>query len=139
MENDVAQITVDLLNNNWNSDNVVKPTIGISEDIKRLDLADGDGILVYETGPKLREKGDIFYSTHDFNSFVSIDIRTVTSRAQLYALLTEVDRIQVLKRKDPHTEWHTLYPVRSAPFTNKHTMLWREVVDWRFVARKVSL
>jgi len=79
MEHDVVQITVDLLNDNWNAANVDKPTIGISEDIKRLDLNNKDGILVYETGPKLREKGNLFYSVEDLNSFVSIDIRLSTS------------------------------------------------------------
>ena len=139
MEHDVVQITVDLLNDNWNAANVDKPTIGISEDIKRLDLNNKDGIIVYETGPKLREKGNLFYSVEDLNSFVSIDIRTVKNRTRLYDLITEVDRIRILKRNDPHTDWHTIYHLRSTPFTNKHTLLWREVVEWRFVRRKVSL
>ena len=140
MEEDTVSIATSLLDTNWNSDNCVKPQIiAPIEQYKRIDLSDGDAILLYDTGPSMRAKGDIFYEHEDFDSFVSIDIRTVASKTRLNALWTEVNRIRVLKRKDPHTDWQTLYHLRRTPLINKNVGLFRYVVDWRFVARKVSI
>jgi hypothetical protein len=140
MEEDVVSITVSLLDTNWNASNCVKPQIiAPIEQYKQVDLADGDVILIYDTGPSMRAKGDILYSTEDFDSFVSIDIRTVASKSRLNALWTEVNRIRVLKRKDPHTDWHSIHHLRRTPLINKSVGLFRYVVDWRFVARKVAL
>ena len=140
MNEDVVSIAVDLLDTTWNADNCVKPQIiAPIEQYKRVDLVEGDAILVYDTGPSMRAKGSIFYDHEDFNSFVSIDIRTVASKTRLNALWTECNRIRVLKRKDPHADWHTLYHLRRTPLINKSVGLFRYVLDWRFVARKVSL
>lgn len=140
MEEDIVSITVALLSGNWDASNVVKPQIiAPIEQYKRVDLADGDAILIYDTGPSMRTKGSIFYDHEDFDSFVSIDIRTVASKTKLNSLWTEVNRIRVLKRKAPHADWHSLYHLRRTPLINKSVGLFRYVVDWRFVARKVSL
>ena len=140
MNEDVVGITVALLEDNWNSSNIVKPgIIAAIEDHKRLDLGNKDAIVVYDTGPSLRERGDIFYETEDFNSFVSIDIRTVVDKTRLEALWTEVNRIRVLKRKAPHADWQTLYQIGRIPRIDKSVGLWRYIVEWRYLARKVLL
>ena len=140
MNEDVVNITVDLLDSNWDAGNITKPgIISAIEDHKRLDLGDKDAIVVYDTGPAMRDKGDIFYATEDFNSFVSIDIRTVDSKARLESLWTEVNRIRVLKRKAPHADWQTLYHQGRIPRIDKSVGLWRYIVEWRYLARKVLL
>lgn len=140
MDEDVVGITVSMLNANWDAGNVTKPTvIAAIEEYKRVDLANTDAILIYDTGPAMRERGDIFYETEDFNSFVSIDVRTVLNKARLEALWTEINRIRVLNRKAPHADWQTLYHVRRTAYINKSVGLWRYVVDWRYLSRKVLL
>lgn len=140
MNEDVVGITVALLEDNWNALNVTTPgVIAAIENHKRLDLGNKDAIVVYDTGPTMRERGDISYASEDFNSFVSIDIRTVVDKTRLEALWTEVNRIRVLKRKDPHTDWQTLYHMGRTPRIDKSVGLWRYVVDWRYLSRKVLL
>ena len=140
MNEDVVNITVDILDANWNSSNIVKPgIIAAIEDHKRLDLGNKDAIVIYDTGPAIRERGDIFYETEDFNSFVSIDIRTVIDKTRLEALWTEVNRIRVLKRKAPHADWQTIYQIGRVPRIDKSVGLWRYIVEWRYLARKVLL
>lgn len=140
MNEDVVGITVALLEDNWNSSNITKPgIIAAIEDHKRLDLGNKDAIVVYDTGPAMRERGDIFYETEDFNSFVSIDIRTVVDKTRLEALWTEVNRIRVLKRKAPYDDWQTLYHIGRISRIDKSVGLWRYIVEWRYLARKVLL
>ena len=137
---DVVSITVDLLIDNWNSSNVARPgIISAIENYKRVELANSDAILVYDTGPAMRERGDIFYDTEDYNSFVSIDIRTTVDKTRLEALWTEVNRIRVLKRKAPHADWQTLYHVSRIPRIDKSVGLWRYIIEWRYISRKVAL
>lgn len=140
MDENVVGITVDLLDANWDSSKIIKPAIiAPIEDHKRLDLGNKDAIVVYDTGPAMRERGDIFYETEDFNSFVSIDIRTVLNKTRLEALWTEVNRIRVLKRKAPHADWQTIYQIGRVPRIDKSVGLWRYIVEWRYLARKVLL
>ncbi|MGP8322406.1 MAG: hypothetical protein ACT6FG_00190 [Methanosarcinaceae archaeon] len=140
MDEDVVKITVDMLDSNWDNNNILKPgIIAPIEDHKRLDLGNKDAIVVYDTGPAMRERGDIFYETEDFNSFVSIDIRTVLNKTRLEALWTEVNRIRILKRKAPHADWQTIYQISRTPRIDKSVGLWRYIVEWRYLARKVLL
>jgi len=78
---DVVSIAVDLLDTNWNADNCVKPQIiAPIEQYKRVDLVEGDAILVYDTGPSMRAKGSIFYDHEDFDSSSTLLYRLIFGR-----------------------------------------------------------
>lgn len=132
---DIPQIFVDLLNDNWIITNVAKPTIGLVENYKRINVKNGDYIMVYESAGLSRIRGDVQWSSEDIGGNVKMDIRT-TSKTRLNDLYTEVQRILYANRIEPATGWHKLEDSNRVNLTNKAVGLYRYVLDYRIVARK---
>jgi len=130
-EENVVEIIESLLNTNWNTENVAKPTILRQWDPKRVDLRNQDVLLIYETAGLTREQADITYSYEDGEGFISVDIRTVVSEARFKALYAEIERIRKLKRKDPHTDWDRWDYIRRQLFHRPKS--YRAVVDYKLV------
>mgnify|MGYP001106203588 CR=1 FL=1 len=128
-EEDIVGIVELMLNTDWITENVAKPTIIAQWDEKRVNLRSGDLILIYETSGLSKEQGDLTYSTEDKTGLVSLDIRTVMSKARFNALYTEVERVRKAARKAPHADWDILNFVRRTLFHRPGS--WRGVVDYR--------
>lgn len=126
----------DLLVNNWNETNCPIPKITEQWTVKREDLS-GNGLLtIYESGPLHKARGDIQWTSRDWDSHVSIDVRTTVSADKLESLYSEIDRILILKRISPGSEWDKIEEVDRIPMNHYAVGLYRYVVEVSIIARK---
>jgi len=88
----------------------------------------GDMIACYEVDMTFAEKG-IGNNYHSRDARVSIDIRTVRSKAILNERWTETRRILEVNRQNPDTDWRRMNLAQRKLLSNKQYGLFRYVQD----------
>lgn len=135
-DDNIANI-VNMLDEDWDSDNVVEPTIRNITDVtlpKRIDLRMSDYVLIYEAG-YTETVHDIGFINLKWTNRISIDIRTCISRDRVIALWKEVRRILWANRKHPTdsssvaTPFQFIRPISRLDLSNKQYKMWRYVYD----------
>lgn len=132
----ISTVVMDLLSDNWNTSNCPLPTIDKVWNVKRINLRGNGYVLVYESGGLSKVRGDVEWHSRDFNGSVRIDIRATASEAAADLIYEEIDRILMLKRKEPGSGWHKLEEINRVNLTNRAVGLYRYVLDLRLTARK---
>lgn len=101
---DVADITKDLIDNNWDTNNADKPqyielrTEDSDGDTRKTVRRHNEYILFAEEGERGTEYSDIFWNTRDLTAGCYAELSTAESRARRNELFGEVERITVDSR-----------------------------------------
>ena len=102
---EATDVVIDTLKDNWNRGNTsnLKPVIIDIADVtpergKRLNLQQHDYVLIYETAHN-EEAPEMFYDFVTTRINITVDMRTIKSRAHLQSLENEMRRVIHTKRK----------------------------------------
>jgi len=135
-QKDPVDVMVNLLSSNWNASNTdnITPTFSAVYDVKRIDLGwKGDYVLCYLVD-RLPEKNSIGTASKRIIDTVSIDIRTMVSRAHLIKMRTEVERILDASLVSVGNSYDILNPdLRQLDLSNKAIKLWRWIIDAQLI------
>lgn len=126
---------VSLLEDNWESGNTndVTPTIDEVFEHKRVDLRNNDFILLYEFAPHVTEPNSIGASRKKTLDSVSIDIRTMATRAHGIKLRDEVERIIDANIINPDSSYHLAVPLNVKDLSDKNVGMWRWVWNMNLI------
>lgn len=132
----MADILLDintLLTSNWTASNTggVTPKIDVIFDHKRIDLKptaidDGDFILTY-INTQTQVPSGVNFSHKNVIEIVTVDLRSMVSRAHSILLRDEIKRIFDSKFKNPITDVHELETTNVLDLSDKTRSLWRFV------------
>jgi len=108
---EATDVVIDTLKDNWNRGNTsnLKPVIIDIADVtpergKRLNLQQHDYVLIYETAHN-EEAPEMFYDFVTTRINITVDMRTIKSRAHLQSLENEMRRVIHTKRKGDGTNF----------------------------------
>ena len=132
----ITTVVLGLLEDNWNPSNCPTPSFAKVWEVKRINLRGNGYVLAYESGGLNKSRGDVEWHSRDWTGSVRIDVRNTTSEAAADLIYDEIDRILMLKRKDPGSNWHKIEEVNRVNLTNRAVGLYRFVLDIKLVARK---
>jgi len=102
---DDAKIIRDILNDNWDADNVAKPVLYYKDDTKNHDYRN-PAIKCYHRS-LTRKVQDVTFSYYQINAGVSIDIRS-PDRDNMLALRDEIVRCLNVVRAAPNADYSIL-------------------------------
>lgn len=134
---DVLDNLKTILNDNWNSSNTdnMTPEINIITDVKQIDAANGDHILLYEMIEPIEPFG-IGAQEWAHDRQVSIDIRTTYKRASIpdirpHLIKIKDEALRIIKSKvdNPDADHHLLVPLRKKDLSDKSIGIGRMVID----------
>lgn len=136
---DPVQVIVDLLTDNWNSDNTdgLTPSIFASHDVKREDArGDRSVIRCYQSAPHSTDFVGLGTADETTNDQISVDIFTMKDpggRAHSVKLHTEVKRILDAVIINPDSDYQHLKPVRLTDLCNRSKRLYHWVWDVQLI------
>ena len=134
---DVLNTIQTILDADWTSGNTdsLTPTVSDIVELKYLDMANNDYVLLYEVNEGVSPLG-IGGSTWTHNNVVSMDIRTTFKkavqgniRAHLVKMKDEVERIMKANTSIPDATFLLLKIVRLRDLSNKSIGVGRMVMD----------
>lgn len=134
---DQLQTLKTLLENNWISGNTddITPTVKVIMDVKTIDAANGDFILLYEIDEGIEPFG-VGAQEWAHDRISSVDIRTTYKRsaipdirAHLIKMKDEVFRIFKANVSDPDVDNHILWMKRKKDLSDKSIGIGRIVID----------
>jgi len=106
---DECQTIIDLLDGDWDTDVIAKPTIGKKSAVTNVDVARGDFVLAYR-GPSSFTPIGISHDHQAADYSVTLDIRT-DSGDDLRSVLSEVERIINANRLDQGSGFPYTFPI----------------------------
>ncbi len=120
-----------LVNGAWSTTTGgTKPTIDLITNIKRVDVANGDYVLIYPVS-HTKKTLDVGYTAREARAKISVDVRTATSQARLQQLVREVDRIIMASRTNKsNTTFQVVEGGSRTEFSDKLRLLYRIVIDY---------
>lgn len=127
---------VSYLTTNWTSANTdgITPVIGLVTDYRKVDLRDGDYVLIYKASGTAKGRG---YSGVDYTDRVTIDCQsvwrsdTVTWQAHGQKIEDEVLRIVEGKKSRPAGDeiWDALDPASNQDLDDKGRQRAKRIID----------
>lgn len=129
---DVLNTIKDLLSNNWNIDNTddIKPNVDVIFNYKRISLRNNeDWILLYQAIGYSQDANGIGSTTKQIKDSITLDLRSMYSRAHTIKVKEEIIRILDTNITNPATNYDVLKVTDVKDLSDKTIKLWRFIIE----------
>lgn len=132
---DDAVIVKEIFDDNWDANNIAKPTFYHDDSIKNHDYRK-DAVKIYVRSGPLRKAFDVGYINYSVRTGITVDIRT-SNRDRMFSLRDEINRCLGLSavRKSPNSNYSVLLFDSERQITG-YAGFWHYVIEITLSGRR---